>query len=311
MAGRVLFLSAADGDRLLASSSCYVELAPRLAEAMKGVARGETSRQNRTSVSVDKHSLMAGPAVGVGLGAGIRLYTGIRGGPRPKAEPSGARLLFDYSTMALQMVAIEGNLHAARTAAGGAVVARALAVPRPRTAIIGSGRIASQAARAVVATCAPSTVSVFSPTPAHRDALASAIGASTATSLEQAVASADLVVSCTEATPPALDFSAVPRGAIVVSLGLGELSASTIAGGQLLCTGLKESLEDERGIEPVRMLAGEARDFFDVLLAGTERWDRSRTTWVAALGTAVWDLAFVRWLYDAAVGAGVGTWLEA
>jgi alanine dehydrogenase len=325
MPGKILFLSKADGDSLLAAPDCYETLVPCLAEAMRAISRGQTSRQNRTSVSAKapdggQRSLMAGPAVAADLGAGIRLYTGVKGGPRPKAEPSGARVLFDYETMTVQMLAVEGNLHAARTAGGGAVVARALAPKRARLALIGSGRIASQAARAVLATCDVREVAVFSPTREHREELASGLQgapARAASSMAEALAGAELVVSCTEAEPPALDFSGVERGAVVVSLGLGELTAETVHGGQLLCTGLQESLEDERGVEPMKTLylssppAQEARDFFEVLAQGTDNWDRTKTTWVAALGTAVWDLALMRWLYERAVKAGTGTWLEA
>jgi ornithine cyclodeaminase/alanine dehydrogenase-like protein (mu-crystallin family) len=325
---RVLFLSKADGERLLAAPDAYPTLVPRLAEAMRATARGATTRRNRTSFNHRppdglQRSLMVGPAVAAGLGAAIRAYTGVRGRKGPKPEPSGIRLLFEYETMTLQMLAIEGNLHPARTGGGGAAVVQALAPRGAAAALIGSGRIAAAAARAVLATCEPASLAIYSPTPAHRESLAaelngcSGVPVRAAASPAEAMAGARVVLSATEADPPALDFSAVEPGAVVVSLGLNELSAETVLGGQLLATGLKEILEDERQVEPFRTLyqtdppGMRALDFCDVLANDLRGWDRSRTTWVFALGTAVWDLALMRWLYERAVAAGVGTWLEA
>jgi ornithine cyclodeaminase/alanine dehydrogenase-like protein (mu-crystallin family) len=325
----ILFLSAADSACLLTAPGALADIVPCMAEAMKATALGDTTRRNRTTVSHRpvggglEHALMTGPAVAAGLGAGVRAYTGIRRGPSPKAEPWGVRLLFDYETMTLQMLAMEASLHPVRTACGGAAVVQALARPGARMALIGSGRIARVSARALIATCTPAQLTIYSPNPEHREALARELRAEhslpvdTAPSIGDAVRHADVVTSVTEAEPPALDFSAVKPGALVVSLGLNELTAETVKGGRVLATGLPEILEDERRVEPFRTLYSttpplqEALDFCDVLLhGGNDSWDPTITTWVMALGTAVWDLALMRWLYEHAVTSQIGTWLD-
>jgi len=324
-AGRVLFLSKADSDRLLSTPDVYPSLIPRLLEAMKATARGETTRRNRTSVAYrppdgKQRALMVGPAVAAGLGGAVRVYTSVRCGPSPKPEPSGLRLLFAYETMTLQMMAVEAALHPVRTGGGGAAVAQALGPRGARMALIGSGRIARAAAEAALATCSPSSLSIYSPTAEHRERLASELSSDVpvraVSSMAAALDGAQVVLSATEAEPPALDFSGVQPGALVVSLGLSEMTAEQVRGGNLLATGLKEQLEDERKLEPLRTLSATdpppqiARDVGDVL-ADPSSLDRSNTTWVMCLGTAVWDLAFMRWLYERALGSGVGTWLDA
>jgi alanine dehydrogenase len=223
--------------------------------------------------------------------------------------------------MTLQMMAIESGLHPVRTGAGGAAVVQALSRPGSAMALIGSGRIARATALAVLATCQPSSLRIFSPTRSHRERLSQELAGSTTipvtpcASMEEAVGDAEVVLSATEADPPAIDFSSVNAGSLVVSLGLNELTAETVLGGQLLATGLEEILSDERQVEPFRTLYSfdpprmEAIDFCDLLARDLVGWDRSRTTWVFALGTAVWDLAFMRWLYERALAAGRGTLL--
>jgi ornithine cyclodeaminase/alanine dehydrogenase-like protein (mu-crystallin family) len=130
-------------------------------------------------------------------------------------------LVFLYSTETLELLAIitDGHLQRLRVAATTAVGARHLARADARTlALFGSGWQAEAAAWALAAVRPLERIRVYSPTPERRAALARrletdlALRAEPASSPDEALRGADIVVTATNAQQPVVPGSRVEPG---------------------------------------------------------------------------------------------------
>jgi ornithine cyclodeaminase len=135
-------------------------------------------------------------------------------------------VLFDAATGALCAVIEAFALGQLRTGATAGVATRWLATETARTfALIGSGKQAMAQVAAVLAVRPGCTVRVFSPTAAHREALAArvrevfAVEAATAGSIDEAVDGAAIVTLATRARTPFLRAQALARDAHVNAIG--------------------------------------------------------------------------------------------
>jgi ornithine cyclodeaminase len=113
-----------------------------------------------------------------------------------------------------------------RTSAASAVAAAALARPGARSlAVLGSGVQARAHVAALSRVLGLAGVSVWSPSPARRAALAASLAlapgavARAAASAREAVAGADVVACCTSSFTPVLEAGWLARGATVISIG--------------------------------------------------------------------------------------------
>lgn len=122
---------------------------------------------------------------------------------------------------------IDGDaLTSRRTVAASIVAARTLASPHPRVGVIGLGAQGELHARAAVQNLGASEVKIWSPRPdqvasvqRHLQRLEGASIVSTATSPQEAVAHADLVMLCTSSFEPVLSAGWLAPGAVLLSIG--------------------------------------------------------------------------------------------
>jgi ornithine cyclodeaminase/alanine dehydrogenase-like protein (mu-crystallin family) len=116
-----------------------------------------------------------------------------------------------------------------RTGAAGGIGAKYLARPDAhRVAVIGSAVHAESQLKAVAAVRKLTRVKVFSPTPAHRDAFAKKmsdelkIPVNPATSAQEALSDADIVITATNAKTPVLDGNWLMAGTHITSIANGD-----------------------------------------------------------------------------------------
>lgn len=180
----------------------------------------------------------------------FKVATGFYGNAR-RGLPTGAGLvlLFDAATgFPLGLLADNGYLTDLRTAAAGALAVRHLAPERPlRTAVVGAGVQARLQLRLMRKVRAFIEVRVWSPREESRrtyiadmrDSLATTVTA--ASSVEDAVRGADLVVTATPSRTPLVFPGMLARGATVVALGSdgpgkSELDPIVVAGADKVVT---------------------------------------------------------------------------
>lgn len=134
-------------------------------------------------------------------------------------------MLWDLETGAPILLLEESWLYTFRTGISGAVVARWLSpCPRPRIALIGAGKIATQMARGFVELCNPAQIRVAARTYGSAERLVEVVGKEgadfvVAPSIEEAVRDADIVATITTAGAPIVEHSWIKEGALVLSMG--------------------------------------------------------------------------------------------
>ena len=179
-----------------------------------------------------------------------------------------------------------------RTAAVSAVATKLLSSPTAKIlAVLGSGVQARAHVRALALVRKFDSIRVWSRNPQHAQSFASGIGA-TATSAEDAVRGADVVVTCTNSPEPVLRGAWLKPGSLVNAVGAvgpthRELDGDAMRGAVVVDSrdaALKESGDV--------LLAG-ARIYAELgeLLAATKPMPQAATTVFKSLGLAVEDLA--------------------
>jgi ornithine cyclodeaminase/alanine dehydrogenase-like protein (mu-crystallin family) len=134
-------------------------------------------------------------------------------------------MLWDLESGAPILLLEESWLYTFRTGISGAVVARWLSpCARPRIALIGAGKIATQMARGFVELCDPAQIRVAARTSGSAERLVEAVGKGradfvVAPSIEEAVRGADIVATITTASEPIVEPSWIGQGALVLSMG--------------------------------------------------------------------------------------------
>ncbi len=300
------------------------EAVEQLRRAYLGLALGAGASPPRTRVSATDgrtlHALAAAsPALGI---AGAKLT--LVGAGRPAA----LTLLYGLEDGQLLALVQSAALSLLRTVATSILAACHLARPASRRlAVLGSGRQATGQLRGFCTAFPIAHVSVWSPTPAHRHALAASTGEELGIECEavetgeRAVAGADIVVTATRAVEPVLRADWVPPGAHVNAIGADradrrELDGRLVASADRVVT---DSLEQAR------------RDAGDLLAAvreGAIGWERvvelgalvagiapgrsrdSEITLFDAQGAALGDVALAALAYRRALDAGRGSPLE-
>ncbi|MEM9518162.1 MAG: hypothetical protein AAGA37_02495 [Actinomycetota bacterium] len=174
-------------------------------------------------------------AKGAALGGATFAVKAAAGG-FPNAPNHGFTAVFDSSTgEPLALLADGGWLTEVRTAAAAAVSAQALARPGPlRLALLGTGTQAAFQLPALRAAVDVQSVVVWSPREGSRAAFASAHDAEVASTPDEAVVDADLVVTCTPARSPFLRPESLVPGVHVIAVG------ADMVGKRELCDGVME-----------------------------------------------------------------------
>jgi alanine dehydrogenase len=214
---------------------------------------------------------------------------------------------------------------ACRTGATSAVAVDKLATPGPKSlAILGSGTEATSHALAFAAVRPLTSIAVFSPTAANREALAARLAgelgvpARAASSPEEAVAGADIVAACARAKGeiPILHGDWLRPGTVVVSIGSTlpeqrEIDVSVVAACDLIVCDMVEEVVEESG----DMLAATAAglDFhgklatLNDLVRGhlDERVAKARLPMFKSVGSAIQDIVIAELAFEKAVAQGL------
>jgi len=234
----------------------------------------------------------------------------------------GAVTLFDGSIGAPTAILNASAVTEVRTAAVSAVATRLLARENARVlAILGAGVQGRAHLRSLAPVRAFDEVRVYAPSREHARALADG-GASVASSAEEAVRGADVVVLATSSPEPVISREWLARGAHVNAVGASvpsvrELDVATVAACALFCDS-RESLRNEAGEFRLAVeqgaIAGEdhVRGELGEVLAGMApgRADPEELTVFRSLGLAVEDLAAAERAVARARELGIGTEVE-
>jgi ornithine cyclodeaminase len=299
----LLVLSEEDVRRTLdmASSIDAVE------QALSGLERGELSMPLRSVVRTPGEAMLglmpahrAGPDPLVALKEIVVVPSNSERGLDPH---QGAVVLHDGATGQLVAVLNASPITEIRTAAVSAVATRLLARPESRhVAILGSGVQGRSHARAMREVLPEAELRVWSRTPAHAEALALEAHGLACATVEEALAGADVVCTCTASPEPIVSLAHLAPGTHVNAVGSSgtwarELESDVVAAASLFVDRRESTLNEsgdylaavrEAGIGPdhIRAELGE-------LLVGAHpgRASSSELTLFKSLGLAVEDLA--------------------
>ena len=187
-----------------------------------------------------------------------------------------------------------------RTAAVSAVATKLLAPPHVRTlAVLGSGVQAQAHVRALALVRKFDEFRVWSRNPQHAQAFAGEIDA-TATSAEDAVRGADVVVTCTDSPEPVVKGAWLKAGVVVNAVGaIGptrrELDNDAMRGAVVVDS--RDAAMQESG--DVLLAGAQIYAELGELLAGTKPLPRAEVTVFKSLGLAVEDLAAAKLVLEA------------
>ena len=234
----------------------------------------------------------------------------------------GTVTLFDGTIGAPRAILDASAVTAVRTAAVSAVATRVLAREDARVlAIIGAGVQGKAHLTALLSVREFEEVRVFAPNQEHARGLADD-RAIVASSAEDAVRGADVVVTATSSREPVIRHDWLAPGAHINAVGASvpsarELDLDTVVACALFCDS-RESLRNEAGEFQLAVregaIAGEehVRAELGEVLAGSApgRRDDGELTLFRSLGIAVEDLAAAETAVAAARAQGLGTEVE-
>jgi ornithine cyclodeaminase/alanine dehydrogenase-like protein (mu-crystallin family) len=243
------------------------------------------------------------------------------------ASASGAQfvvLLFDAETNRLLAIMEADWLGRIRTGAASGVATRVLASPAARVAgVIGAGRQAETQIVAIDAALELETIKVFSRTPERREALAERLRPELrahiepVSSSEEAVRESDVVTTITSSGEPVFEGKWLRDGAHVNAAGGNragrrEVDTDTVVRSSLIAVDSLEQARVESGdlMEPAK----EHPEIWSrvvelgavVAEAAPGRTSERQVTLFESQGIALEDVAVARFVFDRAVGEGVG-----
>lgn len=315
----LLVLSDEDVRRTLDLASCI----DAMEQALAGLERGDLSMPLRSVVRTSGEAmlgLMPAHRAGAEPLVGLKEIVVVPSNSGRGLDPhQGAVVLHDGGTGQLVAVLNASPITEIRTAAVSAVATRLLARPESRqVAILGSGVQGRSHALAMREVLPDAELRVWSRTPAHAEALALEAHALPCTTVEEALAGADVVCTCTASAEPLVALAHLAPGAHVNAVGSSgtwarELESDVVAAASLFVDRRESTLNEagdylaavrEAGIGPdhIRAELGE-------LLVGAHpgRVSDSELTVFESLGLAVEDLAAADLCVRRARELGLGT----
>lgn len=304
-------------------------LADALQAAMTDLSAGRSSVPPRVAALVPERDAMLAAMPAYLPGAGALAAKLVSVFPRNTGRPTHHALVccFDPAT-GVPVAVLDGTyLTAARTAAGSAVATRLLARPgASRVAVIGTGVQARAHARALARLPGVQAVLVAGRDVAKAGALAgelavAGVPAQAASSVRDAVRSADVVCAATHAASPVLRREWLRPGAHVNSVGYntsgdGEVDQATIGAALVVVESRAAALAPPPAgaVELLRAIEARAIDASQVVelgqvAAGTARGRASDTqlTLYKSVGVAVQDAVAAALVLAVASERGSGT----
>ena len=283
------------------------ELIPAMEKALAEFSTGKVTQPVRSVINVDPPGGFLGlmPAL-TPDGLGLKAVTFYPSNAERRIPTHMATIFLVDPQTGTPLAIMDGRLITEmRTAAVSAVATKLLALPNAKIlAILGSGVQAHSHVEALRLVRQFEEIRVWSPTKEHAEQFAKEIGA-TATSAEQAVRGADVVVTATSSKIPVLKGAWLKPGCHVNGIGA--------------CRPDWRELDDEamNSVVVVDSREGALKESGDVILSGAKIYAelgealagkvRSRvneTTIFKSLGMAVEDIAAAMLVYRALVTNG-------
>jgi alanine dehydrogenase len=232
--------------------------------------------------------------------------------------------LFDLETGDAVGIVDGRRITSLRTAATAALAFQHVFADQPLTiGVVGSGEEATEGLRAIAAAVSVHGARVFSPTPANRDAYATAmaseleISVESVDSVEQAVAGADTAYVATAARAPVVSREQINELGFVAAVGATrpdhhELSGDVVAGARAVIVDCADALEEPGDMHDALRFGW---DPSAALLLGdwlTEPFDAgSGMTLFKSIGSVEQDLVLAHQLLLAAEEREVGRVVDA
>lgn len=288
-----------------------------LEDAFRRLGHGQVQNSPRVHPSTGPVSLQVMPAAANGIGAALKAYTNSEAGLRFVV------LLWDPHTGDLLAMMEADHMGAVRTGAASGVATEYLARQDATTlGVFGSGHQSFTQVQAVCAVRSIERVTVYSPTPAHRETLAQRIKTELPTEAlavdePRRAADADVICTITNSPEPVVLRDWVKPGTHINAAGAHRPQASELEGS--LVSEAKVFLDDreQAHIECGELLQIESFDpgvwsratELAEVVAGkaSGRTHNDEITLFKSLGIAAEDLFTARLVYDNAVARGLGT----
>ncbi len=282
------------------------DLIPVMQEALIDFSAGRVTQPVRNMLAVEEYDGFFAPMPVITEGVmGVKLLSYYpRNDERDLPTHHAMILLFQPKTGEPVAMMEARLITEMRTAAVSAAATKVMASPDAKTlAILGSGVQARSHFHALsLVRRFRGEVRVWSRTPGHAKRFASEIGAK-ATSAEDAVKGADVVVTATSAMEPILQGAWLKPGAHVNAIGaprptwreLDDAAMSNVVVVDSREAVLKESGDVILSKAVIHAELGE-------VLAGTESIDPAATTIFKSVGLAVEDIAAAKLVYDKTAG---------
>ena len=299
---------------------------PDLIDAMEGAlaaySSGTVGQPVRTVVDVgpEKNFFGVMPAYvgGASASLGAKLVTFFVTNTARKIPTHFATVvLLDPETGALQAILDGRYLTEARTSAVSAVSARLLARPDSKhLAVIGSGVQAHSHVEALRHLFSLDRITAWSPTRAKLEEFCAASGAVAASSVEEAVAEADLIAVVSAARVPVLMSEWVRPGTHIMAVGAcranhRELDGKLVARARVIVDSRAGALREAGDILiPIAEGLFEASHIEAELGEKPRRKSAEEITIFKSLGMAVEDVVAAKLAYERAKAAGVGMQFE-
>jgi ornithine cyclodeaminase len=262
----------------------------------------------RSHLDVPGGELLLMPAHGA-AGLGVKLVTLAPENPgRGLPFIHGVYVLFDREGLAPEAVLDGTELTIVRTAAVSAMATDRLARPDARRVVVfGAGAQARAHALAMRAVRPVDHVAVVGRSPERAEALAEELrgaGLAAEAAGPEAVASADIVCTCTPSARPLFDGATLPEGVHVNAIGayradLRELDDATMArAGRVVvetrAAALKEAGDVVQAIAAGALAAADLVELGDVVRGAAGRRSPRELTVFKSVGLALEDLAVAR-----------------
>lgn len=278
------------------------DLIPAMETALIEFSAGRVVQPVRRMIEVPGTGGLFAPMTAVvGDVLGVKALTYYPGNAARGLPTHHAQILLFRADTGAPLATIDGRLITEwRTAGVSAAATKALAARDARVlAILGSGVQARSHAEALVLVRDFADVRVWSPTAAHAECLANAIGARACASAKDAVEGADVVVTATAATTPILKGAWLKPGAHVNAVGAPrpdwrELDDAVMA--NVVIVDSRDAARAESG-DVIGAKATIAAELGEVL-AGHKTVSAEATTVFKSVGLAVEDIAAARLVFE-------------
>lgn len=325
---KVLIVNQSEVERLLPMNECMAVMA----DALTALARGEALLPLRSILWLPERvgALGVMPAyLGNVDAVGLKVITVFPGNHGTRYDShQGAVLLFDMSHGQLKAIMDATSITAIRTAAVSGVATRLLARDDATSlAILGSGVQARTHLDAMINARSITRVRVWSRDAAHAQRFAEKESArhgiviDAVPTVEEAVASADIICTTTAAREPILKGDWITAGAHINAVGSSiaatrELDTNAVKSSRLFVD-RRESTLNEAGDFLIPKKEGAIGDDHIVgeigeLLLQTVKGRRNpaEITLFKSLGLAIEDVASASHIYQKAIDSGVGVLVE-